>query len=222
MPRLKLLLLFLTLGLPVFLLSPGEVLAAQCTANLQCISQPTTEGCVPNPDRPGEKMCSNVGCITNIQCLANPSTNGCIPDPNRPGTKMCDTSLIQGGLQEAAGVGNSLICTGTNCKAGLKTVQGDCAEGEVETALGCINFNLSNGRFLESILTLAIGVGGAIALMLMLYGFFILSTSAGIPDKVKEGQEIITGAVGGLIFILFATIMMNLIGIKIFNLPGLQ
>ena len=44
---------------------------------------------------------------------------------------------------------------------------------------------------------------------------------SGIPDKVKAGQEIITSAVGGLLFIIFAVVMMNLIGVKILNIPGL-
>ena len=100
-------------------------------------------------------------------------------------------------------------------------IRGNCAEDQVSTALGCISFDASGG-FLNSILPLAIGLGGAMALLLMLYGFFILSTSAGIPDKVKAGQEIITSAVGGLLFIIFAVILMNLIGVKILGLPGLQ
>lgn len=98
-----------------------------------------------------------------------------------------------------------------------------CENGSgINTALGCLKFDVAGGGLINSVMGLAIGLGGAAALMLMLYGFYILTTSAGIPDKVKAGQEIITSAVGGLLFIIFATVLMNLIGIKILGLPGLE
>lgn len=100
--------------------------------------------------------------------------------------------------------------------------QGKCDEGEINTALGCISTDATSGGLIGSILELAIGLGGATALALMLYGFYIITTSAGIPDKVKAGQEIITSAVGGLLFIIFAVVLMQLIGVKILQLPGLQ
>ena len=55
----------------------------------------------------------------------------------------------------------------------------------------------------------------------MLYGVFIVTTSAGIPDKLKEGSEIITSAIAGLIFVLLSVFLLNLIGINILGLPGL-
>jgi hypothetical protein len=92
-----------------------------------------------------------------------------------------------------------------------------------ETAIGCISTSADgSGGFFEAILRLFVGLGGGLALILMLYGVFIVTTSAGIPDKLKEGSEIITSAIAGLIFILLSVFLLNLIGINILGLPGLS
>lgn len=92
----------------------------------------------------------------------------------------------------------------------------------INTALGCISYDAVNGGFVSNLLQIIIGLGGGVGLVLILYGVFIVTTSAGIPDKLKQGQEIISSAVAGLLFIILSIFLMNLIGIKIFALPGLQ
>ncbi len=93
---------------------------------------------------------------------------------------------------------------------------------EIETAIGCISTKADGANsFFGSIIKIAVGLGGGLALTLMLYGVFIITTSAGIPDKLKEGSEIITSAIAGLIFILLSVFLLNLIGINILGLPGL-
>ena len=100
-------------------------------------------------------------------------------------------------------------------------IRGTCGEFEVQTALGCISTNIGSGGLISSILRLSVGLGGGVALILMLYGTFIIPTSAGIPDKLNQGKEIISSAVAGLVFIILAIFLMNLIGVKILALPGL-
>ena len=91
----------------------------------------------------------------------------------------------------------------------------------INTALGCISYDATSGGFVNSLLTIIIGLGGGVALLLILYGVFIVTTSAGIPDKLNSGKEIISSAVAGLVFIILAIFLMNLIGVKILALPGL-
>lgn len=93
----------------------------------------------------------------------------------------------------------------------------------INTALGCISTTATpgSGSFFESLIKVAVGLGGGLALLLMLYGVFIVTTSAGIPDKLKEGSEIITSAITGLIFIVLSVFLLNFIGINILGLPGL-
>jgi hypothetical protein len=90
----------------------------------------------------------------------------------------------------------------------------------INTALGCISVDNGGQDFISKIITLSIGLGGAIALLLMLYGFYILTTSAGMPDKVKAGKEIITSAVAGLLFIILSAVVLNLLGVQVLGLPG--
>lgn len=94
----------------------------------------------------------------------------------------------------------------------------------INTALGCIKFSdTSPGNdIITVILRIISGLGGGIALALILYGVFVVTTSAGMPDKLKAGSEIITSAIIGLIFILLSVFLVNLIGINILGIPGLS
>lgn len=91
----------------------------------------------------------------------------------------------------------------------------------VNTAVGCIPTESGQG-IVTFILRIATGLGGGIALTLILYGVFIVTTSAGMPDKLKAGSEIITSAIIGLLFVLLSIFIVNLIGINILGIPGLS
>lgn len=99
-----------------------------------------------------------------------------------------------------------------------------CNPGEVNTALGCISTSADTGgsSFFTSIIKIAVGLGGGLALILMLYGVFIITSSAGIPDKLKEGKEVITSAISGLIFIILSVFLLRLTGVDLLGLPGLK
>lgn len=99
-----------------------------------------------------------------------------------------------------------------------------CADGKsIDTAIGCIKVTGpdAGSNLIKIILQLSLGVGGGIALALILSGIFTITTSAGNPDKLKSGGEIITSAVIGLIFIILSVFLVNLIGINILGIPGL-
>lgn len=115
-----------------------------------------------------------------------------------------------------------ILPTGQAFAAISDELRGGCpGDADIRTAVGCISTDFNSGGLINSILTLAVGVGGGIALLLMLYGTFIITTSAGIPDKLKAGKEIITSAVIGLVFIILSIVLMELIGVSILGLPGL-
>jgi len=95
-----------------------------------------------------------------------------------------------------------------------------CNDTSIATAIGCVS--LDPASFAGQILTLSVSLGGGVALVLLLYGFLTLAMSGGVPDKVNSAKEIITSAIGGLILITTATVLMGFIGINILNLPGLQ
>lgn len=93
--------------------------------------------------------------------------------------------------------------------------------GCIPTAIGCIDVS-SPEDFVNQILTLALGVGGGIAIILIIIGGVQILTSAGNPEKVKAGKELITSAVSGLLLIVFAVFLLRLIGKDILKIPGFE
>jgi len=97
--------------------------------------------------------------------------------------------------------------------------QYECLGGKgFKTAIGCIPTQI--GPFAQYIFNRAIPLAGSIALLLLLFGAFTLITSAGNPEKIKLGQQIITSAITGLLFIILAVFLLKLISEDVLNLPG--
>ena len=125
-------------------------------------------------------------------------------------TKPTDWDMATEGLPWQEGTNNPIVDDHLKCPDGKS----------INTALGCISTDIQSGGFVGSILELAIGLGGGIALLLILYGTFIVTTSAGNPDKLNQGKEIIGSAISGLLFIILSIVLLNLIGVKILAIPG--
>ena len=96
-----------------------------------------------------------------------------------------------------------------------------CGNG-IQTAIGCIPvLNPDNGTsFMGFVLGWAIGIGGGIAFLLIVYAGFMIMTSAGAPDRLKAGQELLTSAISGVILLILSVFILNLIGVKILQIPG--
>jgi hypothetical protein len=87
-----------------------------------------------------------------------------------------------------------------------------CPDGKsINTAIGCIPINDTDA---------AIGVGGGIAFLLIVLAGFQIMTSAGNPDRLKAGQELMTSAIAGLILLIFSVFILRIIGVDILGLPG--
>lgn len=95
----------------------------------------------------------------------------------------------------------------------------DCvAKNGVWTAIGCVPTTRSG--IVSSFLTLAISLSGGVILLRLLQASFMLSTSQGEPNKVKEAQEVFTSSFAGLLFVLFSIVILNTIGVTILRIPG--
>lgn len=90
---------------------------------------------------------------------------------------------------------------------------------KIYTAVGCVR--VSGAGLTEDIVGLLLGISGGVALLTILAGSFLLSTSQGEAGKVKTAKEMITAAVMGLIFIIFSVIILDFVGVKILRIPGL-
>lgn len=99
---------------------------------------------------------------------------------------------------------------GTSC--------GDTTSG-ISTAIGCIHTKPQ--EFVADFMKFAIGISGGLAFLLMLGGAFQMITSGGNPDSLKSGQDRLTNAVIGLMLIIFATLLLQIIGVDILKIPGL-
>ena len=47
-------------------------------------------------------------------------------------------------------------------------------------------------------------------------------TSQGDPERVKEAREILTSAVIGLLFLIFSLVILEVIGVDLLGIPGIN
>lgn len=88
----------------------------------------------------------------------------------------------------------------------------------VWTGLGCI-VATPQGIF-ETVFPIFIGIAGGIAFLLILFGGFQIMVSAGNPEQLNAGRELITSAIAGLLLIIFSVFLLRLIGYDILRIPG--
>lgn len=88
---------------------------------------------------------------------------------------------------------------------------------EVNTAFGKII--ATPAAISTLLLRIAVGVAGGVAFLLMVFGSYRLIFSAGNPEAIQQGREVITAAIVGLIIIVFSVFILRLIGISILGLP---
>ncbi len=89
----------------------------------------------------------------------------------------------------------------------------------VITAIGCIPTDPQ--ELIPALLRVVIAAAGGLALLLMAFGAFGMITSGGNAESLKKANEQFVSAVVGLLFIIFAVLIMQVIGVDILNIPGL-
>jgi hypothetical protein len=90
----------------------------------------------------------------------------------------------------------------------------------IDTAIGCIDITSESG-FAGFFLKWAIGLGGGIAFLLVVYSGFMILTSKGSPERLKAGQELLSSAIMGLILLIFSVFILRIIGVDILQIQGL-
>lgn len=128
------------------------------------------------------------------------SIQGCVCTPNKTDSSiLCERYL-------------------TNKEAEYKECK-KCAGKGIWTALGCLETRPEK-FILNNVFKTGLGLAGLVALLCIIYSAFILQTSEGNPEKLKNAQEILTSCIMGLVLIIFSVFLLRLIGIDILKIPG--
>jgi type IV secretion system pilin len=93
-----------------------------------------------------------------------------------------------------------------------------CPNGQCPTSLG--NINTSASGFINFLFRLLLSISGAIALLIIIISGYNYALSGGNPEKVKAARETLTAAIVGLLFIIFSTVILQIIGINVLGLSG--
>jgi len=82
-----------------------------------------------------------------------------------------------------------------------------------KTALGEISTDI--GAFASQFLSIAIGLAGGIALIILVIGSIRVLTSSGDQQRLGGGRDMIVAAIAGLLFLIFSTLILRFIGVSI-------
>jgi hypothetical protein len=116
------------------------------------------------------------------------------------------------------------------CVAGTCMVAGYIAAGQpwcdfispdsgIRTAIGCVPPTTQ-----EMIVTLTnwgTGLAGGLALIMIIYAAITITTASGDARKIQAGREMILSALGGLVLIVLAVVLLQFFGTQILNLSPL-
>jgi len=136
-------------------------------------------------------------------------------DSCNPNDSRCPStcpSVYEGGQWHCGASGITLAVPATD-------IHGSCSQLEINTALGCIPADSLNS-FVAWFLSKLIFIASGVAFLLMAFGALKIITSAGSPEKVQAGKELITSSLAGLVFIILSLFLLKLIGVDILQIPG--
>lgn len=163
------------------------------------------------------RFCKNYG---KRDTLKKSPLRTCTDPQNKPGSKCEKDDQIFCINTDGARDPNQIVCipAPSTAASGEPCDEGGSRGPGISTAIGCIHTNPA--EFVKDFMAFAIGIGGGLAFLMMLLGAFQMLTSAGNPDTLKAGQDRLTSAVIGLLFVIFAVLLLQIIGFGILKIPG--
>lgn len=145
-------------------------------------------------------------------------SQNCISLVFYPGTPPGDTKCTQ------ANSGTALFQQ-PDSKDSVPDTLPPCAEDLVNGKCPSINSAIGNiptnpAKFVQFIYSVVLGLAGGIALVLIIIAGYKTMTSGGNPEATKSANEGLTSAVIGLLFIIFAFVILQIVGVDILRIPG--
>jgi hypothetical protein len=104
-----------------------------------------------------------------------------------------------------------------------------CADGELDPdTKTCKAFNVALlGKiqleplpFIKSLYTLVLSIAGLAAVVIIIRAGYKLMYSRGDKEMITDARSQITSAIIGLLFIIFAYVILSIIGVDILKIPG--
>ena len=140
-----------------------------------------------------------------------------VGDPTNPG------SALPAGIDLLNGCSASEIQAG-RCTSSEGRIVPKCTDDPnhpaIATAIGCIHTNPA--ELVKDFMTFIIAISGGLAFLMMLIGAFGMLRSAGNPDSLHTGKDRLTSGIIGLLFVLFAVLLLQIIGAGILSLPDFK
>jgi len=188
----------------LFILSPARTTAQTncfagnpatgCPLGFVACSPPTNQGgffCCKNCSQ--LVACGGVVCGPNERCDLN--TQKCVPSGGP-----------SGGVNPQPASGPQI----ENCPQGGRGIK---------TAIGCFPLG-DNNQMAKFFLGWGMGLGGGVALIIMVIASYMIMTSAGDPRKLQAGKELLTSAISGLVLLVFAAYLLKFIGVDLLGIFG--
>jgi hypothetical protein len=135
--------------------------------------------------------------------------------------KVCKEPQPNSDFDPANNIGTDryIVC-GSSGGQKIEGCTNDPDNPAIATAIGCIHTNPA--EFTKDIMKFVLGIAGGLAFLMMLLGAFQILSSADNPDTLKAGRERLTSAVIGLLLVIFAILLLQIIGIGILDIPGFK
>ncbi len=160
------------------------------------------------PFAPGTVTGLTVDCADEAVCFQISSSGeaGCYKAAAAPAAGAAGTT--------GAGSGST-----TNTSGGGKPCTDGTGAG-IATAIGCIP--TEPRELINGLLRFGTFAAGGIAFLLMILASLEMITAEGSAEVIKKAQEKFYSAIIGLLFIIFAVLLMQIIGVDILSLPGFK
>jgi len=160
------------------------------------------------------------GSTTGQDCSANPEIcqdgTACLPNvgPNAQGSSCQATNI-------------TLPNTFNSPWPALAAIQmSPCAQNAIKnqkctsvlSAFGAIPTDAPG--LISKLLQIMLAISGVVALIFIIVSGYRFMLSQGNPEAVQEARESLTSAIVGLLFIIFALVILQLITVNILHIPG--
>lgn len=103
-------------------------------------------------------------------------------------------------------------------------VYAQCANPDDEIDIGftvlCSGGSADPSSAISTIYGIGLGIIGGVAVLLIIYGGYIILTSSGNPSQLNKGKSYIFYAITGLLLAVFGYVFLDFIARGLLHIPG--